>query len=741
MRKVLMVGILVVAVAAIGVAAFMLLRGGETQPPKPKPEPFTAIVGEVRVQVLSETLVRLEVKGRNGFEDRATYHITGRDWEGAEATMTQDEAATTIVTPRYTVTLPNDAATLDEVVVSKTDGTELWRGDVLPESTQFLPEPAKTPDAWAIIDAPRVVPAEWGYQPAPAEVTDIDFNGWDVGNNATDVYVFVPLGEPVQLRTDFVALTGRSTLIPLKALGLWHSRYYAYTEQEVYDTIDRYRAEGFPIDTFVVDTDWRVNASTGYEVNTKCFPDLPTFFMTAHNEKHVNIVFNDHPEPQLNLQALSKKELNYRYENLTAILQQGLDAWWFDRNWHTTIKSPFEGISKESFGMYLYENITATLRPDQRPMIMGNIDGIDDGAFSRAPNLASHRFTLQWTGDIGNNSTALKKEIQNTVNSGALAATPYVSADVGGHMGEVSPNQWIRWVQYAALSPIFRFHCTSGETLDRAPWLYGEQAQAVAQVYIGLRYRLLPVFYNLSHVNYMTGLPLTRRLDFHYPQHEESRDDTQYLLGEDILVAPIYRNGNNGAPAAREFFIPDGTWIDVWTGERITGPQTVERDYELERSPIFVRAGAILTLVDNVAYIGEKPWDVVTLDIYPDAAQKNTAVLYEDDGLSNDYQNGKYRTTEIAMQGGTVTIGKAVGSFDGSDSFTARTWRVRLHVDANGALPKSVTVDGKAQELTVVAQDNAAEPFAFDGAARDGDVVEVVFTAKLTAESVVEFNY
>ena len=108
--------------------------------------------------------------------------------------------------------------------------------------------------------------------------------GWDLGNDAPDVYVFVPRGDYRQLRKDFLKLTGPTEMMPLFALGAFDSRWYDYSEATALQQIDDYRAHRIPLDVLVVDTGWRAGASTGYQPNTNLFPDLPRFFSRGARE-------------------------------------------------------------------------------------------------------------------------------------------------------------------------------------------------------------------------------------------------------------------------------------------------------------------------------------------------------------------------------------------------------------------------------------------------------------------------
>ncbi len=513
------------------------------------------VVGKVRVQLLSGSLVRLELRGPEGFENRATFHVVNRDWPETAFTTNSNADDVVISTASFTVRVPQNANSLDGVQVASTSGQLLYAYDGKLENNKWLPGPADKPEVWSFADTPRIVPPRWGLTPPEAgrarhsvragddtgtgggqgTARPTENSGWDLNNDAPDVYVFVPGGDYFTLRQDFLKLTGPTEMPPLFAFGAFDSRWYDYSEATALQQIDDYRAHRIPLDVLVVDTGWRRNASTGYQPNTNLFPDMERFFSEAH-AKHVRIMFNDHPEPVAKT-ALDPKELDYRYDNLSKLLKEGLDFWWYDRNWMVHLVTPKPDLNKEVWGMRLYHDTTARVRPQSRPLIMANVDGIDNGMRKRPMDAAAHRFPIQWTGDIGPGFDFLRRAVENAVYSGAQSLFPYESDDLGGHVANPTPEQYIRWIEYGALSPIYRPHCT--HNLERMPWVFGPEAENVARRFVNLRYRLLPVFYAAAHKNYETGEPLLRRLDLDYPQFPEAGNNDEYLLGKDILVAPV----------------------------------------------------------------------------------------------------------------------------------------------------------------------------------------------------------
>ncbi|HUJ09088.1 MAG TPA: TIM-barrel domain-containing protein [Verrucomicrobiae bacterium] len=495
------------------------------------------VSGDVRVQLLSDSLVRLEQKGPSGFEDRATFHVVNRNWPGTAFTTHTNSDEIVVSTMNYVIRVPKDAKTLDGIRVESASGQRLYSYDGALENSRWLPGPAEKPMVWLFADSPRLIPPTWGLAPAPPNCPLPETSGWDLGNDATDVYVFVPGGDYRRLRSDFLKLTGPTEMPPLFAFGTFDSRWYDYTESTALKQIDDYRQRKIPLDVLVVDTGWRQNASTGYQPNAKLFPNMTRFFQRAH-AKHVRVMFNDHPEPKA-ARALDPVELKFRYDGLSGLLKEGLDVWWFDRNWVVALVPPMPGLRKEVWGMQLYHDITQRVRPESRPLIMANVDGIDNGIRKHAPDVAAHRFPIQWTGDTRPSLDYLRRGVENTVYSGVQALFPYMSEDLGGHVPDPTTEGYIRWIEYGALSPVYRPHCT--HNLKRMPWSFGPQAERVARRFLNMRYRLLPVFYAAARENYETGEPLLRRLDLNYPQFAEASRNDEYLIGNGILVAPVFQ--------------------------------------------------------------------------------------------------------------------------------------------------------------------------------------------------------
>ncbi len=499
-------------------------------------------IGNIRVQLLSENLIRLEYGRRGRFCDKNTLHIPDRSiFADAEVAYSLEENV--LCFGEYALYIPENARSLHGIRLEK-QGKRVYAYKKLINSGE-LPRPQNTPAVFALADNPRITLPEKGYGARPKGKG----SGYRVQENVQDIYLLLCDGDAKKLRQLFVTLTGRSEMVRLANLGSWNSKYFEYTEETAKQVILDYQAHRVPLDNLVIDTDWRVawERGIGYDVNTKLFPDLPGFLKFAHSQG-VEVMFNDHPEPvEGAADLLAPEEMAYREEKLESIMDQGMDTWWYDRNWHTKLKSPSPHIPPETMGMYAFTDITKHFYQKKarnqeiyrRPVIMANVDNIHHGWNWGINNSASHRFSTQWTGDIYSDEVSLGREVKNLILGGELCI-PYINADCGGHRGSPGKEGFIRWMQFGTLSPIFRPHCSKSTQPYREPWLYDEQTLDIVREYNLLRYRLMPVLYAAAHESYETGMPIFQSLALAFPGDKKAEACCdQYLLGGNLLIAPI----------------------------------------------------------------------------------------------------------------------------------------------------------------------------------------------------------
>ena len=542
--------------------------------------------GAVRVELLSDTVIRVEEKVNGGFEDRTTLVAVGRDdFPGVKATVSETGTVITAKTANYTVRLKKNSTSLaaDPVEVTDKSGKLVWKYSYDDDNGTvpihgfytLLPDPGDTPEVFALADAPRVIPAAKGA--AYAGSSDA-YSGWKqtlAYNQYKDVYLFLTDASAMQLRGDIVTLTGRAPISNIKTFGSWFSRYQDWSADEYLKVIADYRKNGFPLDALTIDTNWRASSDgTGYELNTTSFPDMRDFLAKA-KAAGVLTIFNDHVH-KTNNHALNPTEVKYFTENLQNILKMGLDGWWYDRNWHNNFKSPYAGIVASTFGKVVYNDILKDYAGDKRIFLLVNAEWVLNGKINYRTSIIGHRYGIQWSGDITSEALQLRRELTNMVSMTTAGSSPYMSSDLGGFMrAEQQTNEmYTRWMQYGALSPIFRIHSSSdySKTINKLPYnsQYTAATQNIVRNYMNMRYNLLPLFYTLGHEAYETGLPLTRRLDFYYDE-PEAKDNTEYLLGRDLLVAPLwsaYGEGDDVVPAS---WFPEGLTVTYYNNTTMSG--------------------------------------------------------------------------------------------------------------------------------------------------------------------------
>lgn len=523
----------------------------ETQPPGT----VSFQTGNVRVQILSDRVIRIEdISRKGGFLDEDTLVAVGRgDFAGTTATLSECDGVYTAKTTEWTLTLiPGKSISEGAAELSDADGNVIW--DKNAQRAGFyseLPSPSETPDVYALSDSPRIIPSESGMVYTGSD--DI-YSGW-TQDAETDIYLFAVMGDTEALRNDFTVLTGRTDIPDIKALGSWYSRYQSWGSDEYLAVVSGYRENNFPLDVLIVDTVWRDDGDgTGYNISASRFPDIKGFFAKARNNG-VMILFNDHSGKSA-VQMLDPSRLSYYTEKLQSLLSLGLSGWWYDRNWTYSLKSPFEHITATTLGQVMYYDISADYAGDNRVTLLSNADWNRNGTIESAPSVIGHRYGIQWTGDITSEALQLREELTNMVYASAVGASPYISSDLGGFKRATQQNEemYIRWMQYGALSPVFRIHSTSSssESITKLPYTYSTGTQNTVRNYMNMRSNLLPLFYSLADECYETGMPLCRRLDFYWPGYEQASGSTEYMLGNGLLVSPIwssYGEGDDIVPA------------------------------------------------------------------------------------------------------------------------------------------------------------------------------------------------
>lgn len=579
-------------------------------------------------------------------------------------------------------------------------------------------------DGWAVVDdstRPVFDNSEWAWvqKRQPGDQQDWYFFGYGQDYRAA-------LG-------DFVSVAGRIPLPPRYAFGLWWSRYWAYTDQELLQLASDFERNDVPLDVFVVDMDWHKTFNlrwddgrqdqsghhlgwSGYSWEPALFPDPESFFADL-KARGLRVTLNLHPasgvqpfeiqyEQMAKAMGIDPGTQNYVPFNITdkrfvenyfkilhhPLEEMGVDFWWID--WQQGDQTEVPDLHPIWYLNYTHFT-DMERRAKRRPLI-----------FHRWGGLGNHRYQIGFSGDTVSNWKSLAFQPYFTATAGNVGYG-YWSHDIGGHMpGKLEPELYLRWLQFGAFSPILRTHTTKNTDAERRIWAFPPEHSAAMRQSIKLRYALIPYMYTAARIAYDSGVSICRPMYYDWPEKDEAYAfQQQYMFGDDILVSPISEPVSPLNQLAKKLiWLPDGMWYDWTKGKHVQGGQVISQHYAVDEIPVFVKAGAIVPMQAEMQRSDEKPLDPLIMKIFP--GDQGETRVYEDHGDSLDYQQGEFAWTRITHQGQSdggheVVIFAAEGRFSGMLEW--RAYEIHLigvwppaTISCNG---KSLTFSKKLQGM------------------------------------------
>ncbi len=474
---------------------------------------------------------------------------------------------------------------------------------------------------------------------------------------------FIASSEPATIMAEYARLTGYAEMPPLWSFGYQQSHRTLASREEIIAEAKTFREKKLPCDTLIYlgtgfcPSGWNIENGS-FEWNSKVFPDPKEILDELHKENfraalHVVIKTNklsgtvhDPCEPG----CVDQQKACCHWDAHRKDFAMGVDGWWPDEG------DPLD-IASRLVRNRMYWEGPQLERPNERPF-----------ALHRNGYAGMQRYgSFLWSGDVYSTWETLKVHIPIAINS-ALTGIPYWGTDIGGFVPtkEFTAELYLRWFQFGAFCPLFRSHGRNWKL--RLPWgwntgdsgpleinnyngaaipdstqLHNPQVEPICRKYLELRYRMLPYLYSAVRECATTGMPILRALWLHYPEDPKAvACGDQYLWGRDLLVAPVVEEG----ATSRRVYLPRGAWYDFWSGERVEGGAEISRKVDLETMPLFVRAGTILPLGPVKQCVEEKVDQPLSISIYPGADA--SFLLYEDDGSSFDYRQGKWMGMQMA---------------------------------------------------------------------------------------------
>jgi alpha-glucosidase (family GH31 glycosyl hydrolase) len=341
----------------------------------------------------------------------------------------------------------------------------------------------------------------------------------------------------------------------------------------------------------------------------------------------------------------------------------------------------------------------------------------------------SQRNTVMWTGDQKGSWDYIRWHIPTVIGSG-LSAQNCATGDIDGIFGG-SDSTFTRDLQWKCFTPVL-MSMSGWAPKDKQPYVYGEPFTSVNRKYLKLKLRLTPYMYTLCNDASETGTPAVRALVLEFPGDPMTwgtATQYEYMLGKSLLVAPVYTN-----KATRDsIYLPEGKWFDYWDGTIYTG-NTFLNTYPapLDKLPLFVKAGSIIPMFQQMNFDNERPADTLTLDVYPGSVCE--FVMYEDEGSNRDYRQGKSAKTKFTAQtdddGSRIkemAVSAAQGDFEGR--ILNRAYLIRIH---SPAVPEKVLVQDLRlkKQKDLVAFNKSESGWYFNPAEMNGIIL--IKTAKIS---------
>ncbi|TAN14721.1 MAG: DUF5110 domain-containing protein [Chitinophagaceae bacterium] len=529
-------------------------------------------------------------------------------------------------------------------------------------------------------------------------------------------YYFIAGRNTDSVISGYRTLTGKAPILPKWAYGFWQSREHYDSQKEILNIVEKFRQLHIPLDNIVQDWFyWKKNQWGSQQFDPVRYPDPKAMIDSLHNRYHVHFMISVWPKfyasskpfkefwdknwlYKQNVEDSTKDWVGYvstfydafnknareAFWNLVNqnLFSLGVDAWWLDASEpdilsNSTLKKRKQlmdptalGPSTEYFNAYPLENDKTfykgqrSVKPDQRVFIL-----------TRSAFAGSQRYAAStWSGDIG----ATWRDMKNQIAAGisfSMSGIPYWTMDIGGfatetrflHPDKQNLEEWreqmTRWYQFGAFCPLFRAH---GQAPYREPFNVappGSPAYESILYYDKLRYRLLPYIYSLAGEVYLDNYTIMRGLAMDFPADSVAKNMTdEYLFGPDLLISPVYTY----KARTRSVYLPIGTnWYNLYDGKDFGGGQWINADAPFSRMPVFVKAGAIIPFGPDLQYAMQKSADTITLYVY--TGENGQFDLYEDDGVSYDYEKGAYAVIPFSYKekDHTLTIGKRHGFFKG----------------------------------------------------------------------------
>lgn len=610
------------------------------------------IMGEkYRITLLTDNLVRLEYNKKGKFEDRPTQKVINRKFEKPNFTIYQTETLIQIVTPFYKIDYvknknfnKNKLDLTDNVKISILNSEKTWSYNKKNKKEYIS-------IAYSLDNYPNNIKRNKGlYSKTGFAVLD-DTNSkvlTETGelkerdNKELDIYVFIYGKDFSKCINDYFKITGYPKLLPRYAYDNWWYKNDDYDKLEIINLVNKFRENNISISTILMGNFWHNEGDLMFFKNKLDITNL-TNILNGTNI-HMGVTLN--PEEEI-----KKDTGTYQVLEKDNIINKN------------TKLLPFSNETQNIYTNYIIKNIIA----NKMEVINIDYNNIKDKntldilvrkikdsyklyynkrniVISRNHEYSPHTDTLIITGKTKVDWDTLKI-IPEYISSSSNMGISYITTPIGGFSDGIENFElYIRYIELGTFLPVQLLASDQGKYYKREPWKWDISQLEIIEKYLKLRTMLIPYIYSESFNYHKYGSPIIQPLYYKYPKiYEDKLYKNEYYFGSELLICPITKKKNELIDrTVQKIFIPEGIWYNMLDGKKYIGNKYYDEFYQEEDYPVFCKAGSIIPLsLDNNS---NTPINL-ELNIYPGANGEYN--LYEDDGISYDYETANYAITNI----------------------------------------------------------------------------------------------
>lgn len=511
------------------------------------------------------------------------------------------------------------------------------------------------------------------------------FSYKSTGENS--VYYFINGNSFETLIANYTLLTGRQPLPPRWSFGNIQSRFGYRSQQEAEAILQKSLDANYPVDAIVLDIYWfgpeLENGKMGqFDWDYEKWPD-PKGMIKRFADQGVKTIVVSEPfftRKSKHFQWLSDQQYlaldtagntatipdfyfgeagvldifkpesrDWMWDQYQYLKDFGIEGWWVDLGEpekHPDYMRHVNGKAAEVHGVVGHEWAKMLKEgyendhPNERLFHLG-----------RAGFAGTQRYgIIPWSGDVSRSWNGLKAQVPIMLSMG-ISGLGYMHSDAGGFsmVSKGDPELYIRWLQLATFTPVFRPH--ADQIVAPEPVFWDDQTQQIVKKYIDLRYQLLPYNYTNAWKNSQMGMPMMRPL---FTVDKKAPDSLfqQYLWGDAFLVAAVTDPGRKLLP----IYLPEGKWYNFHSSQMVEGDQDITVATPLEDLPVFVRAGSLVPMANEVINAGDFQTKSLNIQYYLSDKPSSTEVYFDDGKTPDAFEKGKYTLLNIQACASLETI-------------------------------------------------------------------------------------